>query len=340
MKQFQNILVRMPNWVGDLVMATPILTDLRKAFPLASITAMCRAPLCELLREDEAIDELFCFKKPGNNFLRREEKRDIISKIETGKFDLGILLTNSFSSAWWFWQGKVERRLGYTSFFRRCLLTDPISFPSQRMHQVDSYKELIRPLGILHSQTRPRLFVTEKEVAESKELLFQRGYEKGKKLVGINPGAAYGSAKCWPLERFRSLALKLLEEDLFVVFFGDSGSYDLVKEICRALPKRAMNLAGVTSLRELACLIRDCDAFVTNDSGPMHIAAAFGTPLVALFGSTDDAKTGPFGQKASVINKRVSCSPCLKRVCPIDFRCMTQISVDEVVKKVYLCLGR
>lgn len=340
MKQFQNILVRMPNWVGDLVMATPILTDLRKSFPQASITAMCRSPICEILREDEAIDELFCFKKAGNNFLRREEKRDIISKIETGKFDLGILLTNSFSSAWWFWQGNVERRLGYGSYLRRWLLTDSVPFPPHSMHQVDVYKELLRPLGILHSHTKPRLFLTEKEVAASKELLFQRGYEKGKKLIGINPGAAYGSAKCWPLDRFRSLALKLLEKDVFIVFFGDSGSYDLVKEICRTLPKGAMNLAGVTSIRELACLIRDCDAFVTNDSGPMHIAAALGTPLVALFGSTDDAKTGPFGQSLSVINKRVACSPCLKRVCPIDFRCMTQISVEEVVNRVCLCLER
>ena len=334
---FHNILVRMPNWVGDVVMATPILTDLRQAFPKASITAMCRSPICELLREDEAIDELFCFKKPTNNFLKREEKRDIISKIEAGKFDLGILLTNSFSSAWWFWQGKVKRRLGYASYLRTLLLTDPVACPSNPIHQVDFYKKILAPLGVAHSKTRPRLFVTEKEIADSKQLLFQRGYKKGKKLVGINPGAAYGSAKCWPPDRFRSLALELVKDDVFVVFFGESN--DLVKGICQGLPERVLNLAGVTDLRELACLIKDCDVFVTNDSGPMHIAAAFATPLVALFGSTDDRKTGPFGQSQSVINKRVSCSPCFKRECPIDFRCMTQISVDEVVTLARKQLG-
>lgn len=95
-----------------------------------------------------------------------------------------------------------------------------------------------------------------------------------------------------------------------------------------------IDLAGVTSLRELACLIKVCDVLITNDSGPMHIAAAFGRPLVALFGSTDEELTGPYGYKESVIRKKVSCSPCFKRTCPIDFRCMTQISVDEVVEKV------
>jgi heptosyltransferase-2 len=106
-----------------------------------------------------------------------------------------------------------------------------------------------------------------------------------------------------------------------------------VKEICQGLPEYAINLAGVTSLRELACIIKDCDLLITNDSGPMHIAAAFGTPLIALYGSTDDRKTGPYGCSESVVNKKVSCSPCFKRVCPIDFRCMKQITVEEIAEK-------
>lgn len=330
----QNILVRMPNWIGDLVMATPVLTDLREAFPQASITAMCRTPLCELLEEDGAIDELFCFRRPSSGFARREE-RDIIAKIEAGKYDLGILLTNSFSSAWWFWQGKVKERVGYATHFRRLLLTHPLKFHKEREHQVVAYKRLLDPVGIPISQTAPRLYVSDKEVEESKQLLYQRGYVKGAKIVGINPGAAYGLAKCWPPERFRALAMRLLlERDVYVVFFGDGSTASLVKEIAQGLPEKAIDLAGVTSLRELACLIKDCDVLVTNDSGPMHIAAAFKTPLIALFGSTDDQVTGPYGQNKSVINKRVKCSPCFKRVCPIDFPCMKWISVDEVVERV------
>ncbi len=328
----QNILVRMPNWIGDLVMATPVLTDLRAAFPEAAITAMCCTPLCELLKLDASIDELFCFTRPSNKFLRREEHRNIIAKIQAGKFDTAILLTNSFSSAWRCWQGKVTRRIGYSAHLRRLLLTDPVLWPKKKMHQVDLYKRLLSPLGVPHSDTAPRLFVSKKEVDESKELLYQRGYVKGKKLIGINPGAAYGSAKCWPPERFRALALELLKEGC-VVFFGDASIFSLVREICKGLPEEAMNLAGTTSLRELACIIKDCDLLITNDSGPMHIAAAFDTPLIALFGSTDAEATGPYGKPDAVINKHASCSPCFKRVCPIDFRCMKEISVEEVAEK-------
>lgn len=334
MSEPQNILVRMPNWIGDLIMATPVLTDLRNAFPKASITAMCKAPLCELLQEDKAIDELFCFTKPANDFVRRQE-RDIIVKIQTGKYDVGVLTTNSFSSAWWFWLGGVKRRIGYSAHFRRFLLTDPLQFPQEKEHLVDSFKKLLKPLGIPLSQTKPRLFVTDSEVEASKQILYRGGYVKGKKLIGINPGAAYGSAKCWPPERFRALAMRLLlETDAYIVFFGDVSTAKLVKEIVQGLPEKVIDLAGLTGLRELACLIKDCDVLVTNDSGPMHIGAAMGTPLVALFGSTDHTITGPYGQNESVIYKQVKCSPCFKRVCPIDFRCMKQIGVDEVVERV------
>jgi heptosyltransferase-2 len=333
-----NIIVRMPNWIGDLVMATPVLADLRAAYPDASITAMCRRPLCELIAQDPSIDELFCFAKLTNEFTRREEQRGIIEKLRTGKYDVGILLTHSFSSAWWFWQGNVRRRIGTPRHWRRFLLTDKVE-PPESEHEVISYKKILSPLGIPVSKTRPQLFVSEEEVETSKQLLYQRGYKAGKKLVGINPGAAYGSAKCWPVERFRALALELLAKDLFLVFFGDGSTAELVKEIVQGLPERAINLAGITNLRELACIIRDCDVLVTNDSGPMHIGAAFGTPLVALFGSTDDRLTGPYGQPEAVINKRPSCSPCFKRVCPIDFRCMRSIEVDEVAHKVWSLLG-
>lgn len=331
----QNILVRMPNWIGDLVMATPVLTDLRNAFPKARITAMCRRPLCDLLERDEAIDELFCFARPSNDFSRREEFRDIIAKVRAGHYDTGILLTNSFSSAWWFWQGRVKRRIGYSAHFRRFLLTDSLSLPKEKEHQVITYKKLLQPLGAPLSETTPRLYLAEKEIEEAKTLLTQRGYIKGKKLIGINPGAAYGSAKCWPPERFKALAMRLLlETDAYIVFFGDSSTATIVKEIAQGLPEKVIDLAGVTNLRELASIIKECNVLVTNDSGPMHIGAALNVPLVALFGSSDEEITGPFGQMDNVIHKKVPCSPCFKRTCPIDFRCMKGIHVDEVVERV------
>ncbi len=336
-----NIIVRMPNWIGDLVMATPILADIRHKFPSASITAMCRRPLCDLLEKDPFIDEIFCFTKPNNGFLRREDKRDIISKIAGGKFDVGILLTNSFSSAWWFWQGGVKQRIGRSKWSRNWLLTDAVNIPDKGAeHEVTSYKRLLSPLGIHISSTKPKLFFDPTEVETAKQLLHQRGYIAGRPLVGINVGASYGSAKCWPPERFRALATELLKDpDLFLVFFGDVTTATLVKEITRGLSSRAIDIAGVTDLRELGCLIQACNLLVTNDSGPMHIGSAVGTPLVALFGSTEPLATGPYEEPDSVIHKRPPCSPCYQRKCPLKhFRCMTEITVEEVAAKVRLQL--
>ncbi|HUD01545.1 MAG TPA: lipopolysaccharide heptosyltransferase II, partial [Rhabdochlamydiaceae bacterium] len=319
----------MPNWIGDMVMATPILTDVRKAFPDAHITAMCRTPLSDLLKEDLDIDELFFFSKV-NSFGRRSEQRDIIEKIRRGTYDLGILLTQSFSSAWLFWRGNVKRRLGYKGKCRNLLLTDKLDLPVniRQQHLVTTYKMVLAPLGIPVSETKPRLFLKDKELEEAQTLLKRLGISPEARLVGINPGAAYGSAKCWLPERFRAVTEKLLKLDnVQIVYFGDAVTQPLVKEFCQGLP--VTNLAGLTTLRELACLIKLCKVVLTNDSGPMHIAAAVGTPLVALFGSTNEIATGPY-KTGTVIHKHVDCSPCYKRVCPIDFRCMKRIETDEV----------
>lgn len=330
-----NIIVRMPNWVGDVVMATPVLRDLRRTYPEANITAMCRSPMGELLLESPDIDEIFSFSKPSR-LVRREEKKNIIDKLQKGKYDLGIILPNTFSSAWWFWQGGVEYRLGYKGACRGGLLTHPIEPPLniQKQHLVLTYKALLSPLGIAISDTKPKLYLKKEETEEAKLLLSQHGVKPHHRIVGINPGAAYGSAKCWLPERFREVTARLLEDkDLIIMYFGDLITANLVKEICQGLSPRVINMAGLTSLRELAALISICDVLLTNDSGPMHLAGAFSTPVVALFGSTSSIMTGPWNQ-AKIIQKHVACSPCYRRTCPIDFRCMKQIGVDEVVQSI------
>ncbi|NGX59962.1 MAG: ADP-heptose--LPS heptosyltransferase 2 [Chlamydiae bacterium] len=333
--KFKNIIVRMPNWIGDMVMATPILSDLRKTYPRSSITAMCRAPISDLLKEDPEVDELFCFSK-ASSFSRRSDKKNIIEKLRQGKYDLGILLTHSLSSAWWFWQGHVKTRLGYDCNGRRLLLSRPVPLPPniERQHLVITYKMLLEPLGIPISNTPPRLFLSDKEVEEARTLLKQHGVTKEKVVVGINPGATYGSAKCWLPERFREVAAKLLmDPNVTIVFFGDQPTAPLVKQICVGLGPRVINLAGLTSLREVATLISLCEVLLTNDSGPMHIADALGTKIVALFGSTNEIVTGPY-RTGKVIHKHVECSPCYQRTCPIDFRCMKEIEADEVYQTI------
>lgn len=333
----KSIIVRMPNWLGDLVMATPVLEDLRAFFPKAEITAMCQSNVAPLLKNDPAIDELFSFER-SKGLIHRMRERNVVEHIKRGKYDLGILLTNSFSSAWRFWQGNVKRTVGYRNEGRGILLTDPIDFPEKRkeQHLVITYKELLTPLGIEVSETRPRLFVTKEEEAKAWEIVKRFDIPSDAKLIGVNPGAAYGSAKCWLPERFKAVAENLVSEDPshVVLFFGDRTHKGLIDDICAGLPNRVINLAGKTSLRELLALIKICSAFLTNDSGPMHIADSLDVPLVALFGSTSPTATGPYKQRDKIVQKKVPCSPCFKRVCPIDFPCMKKIEVKEVTQAV------
>lgn len=341
--QPKKILVRMPNWIGDLVMATVVLEDLKKAYPQAELTAMCRVPLAELLKYNPYVDEVYSFHKGRGIFLRRESQRNVVRKLHTGNYDLGILLTNSLSSAWCFWQGNVKFRIGYKGDGRKSLLTHPIPFPASRgeEHLVTTYKRLLSPLGIGISETKPLLVVLGEEIRNAYDMLGRYGVSERNLIVGINPGAAYGSAKCWLPERFQEVIHSLLnlEPHLVVVVFGDQAGASLVKTICNQFPSRVINLAGHTQLRELMALIKVCNVFLTNDSGPMHIADALGTPLLALFGSTSATVTGPYTQN-NILHKKTTCSPCYKRVCPIDFRCMKTIHAQEVYDQLMQLLGK
>lgn len=338
---FENILIRIPNWLGDAVMATPVIADVHEKWPRANLTAMCQGSSGDLLIGNPHVNEIFSFRRP-NEFLRKIQNRDLIERIRQGKYDLGILLPNSFSSAWWFWRGCVRTRVGFAGDFRSLLLTHAVKYPKERgkEHLVVTYKRLLEPFGVPISETKPCLYVTAEEQTAAREMLEQHSIPKGALVIGINPGAAYGSAKCWPPERYRGVIKKLLAHpNAFILCFADQQGAELVNNICSGLPSQVINLAGSTSLRELIALIQKCDLLLSNDSGPMHIAAALKTPLVALFGSTNEIATGPY-KHGQVIHKHVSCSPCYRRTCPIDFRCMMNIEVEEVYRSIINQLQR
>ena len=311
-----KIVVRMPNWIGDFVMGLPILEDLRTLYPDATISVVCKTGFTDLLDSNPYVDEIIEIPHKGRFF-----PKGLIGKLRQKKFDLGILLTNSFSSAWHFFVGGVKRRVGFYKKSRAFLLTQNIPFPQNRekQHLVTTYKALIGS----DSNTSPQLFT------------HPRKRKIGKTLFGINPGAAYGSAKCWLPERFREVISALLDEvpNSEVHLFGDRVTKPLVDLISLGFDERVFNHAGKTTIKELIQEIGRLDVFLTNDSGPMHIAASLGVPLVALFGSTNPCVTSPY-KTGKVLYKSVSCSPCYKRVCPIDFRCMKQIEVEEVVREM------
>jgi len=315
----------MPNWIGDLVMATPFIEGLREKYPDAFITCLCSEGLKSLLENNPFIDEVMGFSRKKRFFPKDNQGSSLIAFLRKRQFDEGYLLTNSFSSAWIFWAGKVKKIVGFKTSFRSIFLTKGYLMPKNKakIHLVEIYKKLIDC-----TKNYPLFLPPTSKVRQP-----------GKIYIGINPGAAYGSAKCYLPERFREVCLRLVEEipNVEVLLFGDKNTKSLVNDICKGLPSKVKNLAGKTSLGGLIEEIGSLDAFLTNDSGPMHMAAALKTPLVALFGSTNDIATGPY-QWGKVINKRVSCAPCYKRVCPIDFKCMKQIEVTEIVQALKFAL--
>lgn len=331
----KNIIVRMPNWIGDAVMGSPILEDLKKAFPDVKVTAMCQGVVGQLFSKDPYVDEVFSFQKP-NGWIHHLHVFPLIEDLQKGNYDTGILLTNSLSSAWWFYRGHVQNRIGFGGRLRHLLLNQAVKWPQdvETRHLVSTYKLLLEPLGISPSESLPKLYLAPEENKDARLFLRKQGVPDDALLVGINPGAAYGSAKCWLPERFHEVAKTLLEHPrVWVVFFGDAKGRELTEQIAQGLQERTLNLAGKTSLRELMALIANLNVLLTNDSGPMHMASALNIPLVALFGSTSAIKTGPLGP-SQVIHKQVACSPCYKRVCPIDFKCMTRIETAEVIAAI------
>lgn len=319
----KKILVRMPNWVGDAVCAEPVLRRLRSGFPEAKITISCVDLVSSLFFQHQAVDQRIGLP-PSFREMRRE------------KYDMGILLTHSFSSAWIFWRGRVRRRIGFAKDGRRWLLSTPLSFPKTKEHMVITYQRVIDAVGLVGKVERPHLRILEEERKKVEELVPSFTLREGVQWIGIHPGASYGLAKCWPPERFRELMSRLLKMDSTLVLFlyGTSSQRKLIDQIGERFSSRVVNMAGKTTLRELMILMERSTLLVTNDSGPMHIADALGIPLVALFGSTDSLVTGPFRAKDSPLVGWAPCSPCFLRTCPIDLRCMKAISVDMVLDRI------
>lgn len=325
----------MPNWLGDFIMATAVLEIIRSKYPISKIVVMCSEQFSSLLKNNKNIDSFFFYKKPKSFFSKGTNS--IVAALRNEKFDLGILLTNSFSSAYIFWKAKIKYRLGYKAHFRSFLLNIKKELPKdlEKKHLVDVYQELLCTLDVKSCKKSPKIYLSEETIGFAKSVLVSSGYLLDKRLIGINPHAAYGPAKCWPKENYHELAKNLLlsDENLSVVFVGDGSSSDCIKEITKGLPSRAIDLSGKTDLLTLAGVIQLCDLFLTNDSGPMHLAAALDVPLIAIFGSTSDTRTGPYNSGV-VIHKKVSCSPCYRRNCNKDFSCMKKIDVNEVLSLV------
>ena len=326
----KKILIRSTNWIGDAIMTPPAIRTIRENFPAAEITILAYPWVADIFTACPQVDRVMLYEKKGRHKGLAGMWR-LGRELAAQHFDLVILLQNAFSAAVLTLLAGIPVRAGYRRDGRGLLLSHGVTIrkSTRERHQVYYYQEMLKDLGLGCSPQELFLALPDSATAWAGDFL---AVNAKKPVVGLNPGAAYGPAKRWPAERYAGLAKRLAEEQgATLLVFGTASDTEAAAEIGAAAPGQVLDLTGKTTLAEAMALIGLCDAFVTNDSGLMHVAAAQKTPLVAIFGSTDAVATGPFAPKVEVVNKNLPCSPCLKTHCPRhDFACMLEIGVDEV----------
>jgi heptosyltransferase-2 len=324
-----KILVRAPNWIGDSILAVPALQSLSHNHPEAEIWVAARRWVKDLFVSYPFISGVI----PLADRADLKTLRSAAQELKGHAFDAGLLLTNSFGSALLFALARIPHRWGYATDGRRILLTRGVRprDPGTTTHQTQYYLDLISGLDMKTQAPALSFPLGEDEVQEAEGLLRAKGISPASPLAILNPGGYFGSAKRWPPESFSALAAKLQEnEQAQVVIVGSQEEIPLGELVAKPLVAKPAILSGQTSLRQLAAVISLADLFVTNDSGPMHMANAVGTPVLAIFGPTDPEATAPFQDPSAWLHKPPPCWPCAYRDCPIDHRCMASISPEEV----------
>jgi heptosyltransferase-2 len=337
-ESIKRVLVRAPNWIGDAVMCEPAIRGLRSLFAQAEVTLLAKSAVAELFIGYPGLDRVLLYDDMGIH-AGLAGKWTLAETLRKHRFDLAVLFQNAFEAALLTWLAGVPRRYGYATDGRAFFLTDPvaISDPGLLTHQVGYYWNLLKPLGLAGEPSAPALAVSPDEERMMDERLASAGVGSSDVVIGINPGSTYGNAKRWLPERFAETARRLVgrlreneNKQAVVMILGAKGEESLGKDIAARVDARSVVLSGATTIRELMAVTKRCRLLLTNDTGPLHIAAACGVPVVAVFGPTDWRTTAPYGQERSIVREPVDCAPCLLRECPIDHRCMTRVSVDRV----------
>jgi heptosyltransferase-2 len=318
-----SIAVRVPNWVGDAVMAHPSLAALKRCTEGCTIVALAHERVVSLFEEDGLAEELVCVPSKGVASLARTALR-----LRKRRFRVGIAMPDSFSSALMLWLGGVKNLVGFRGELRDGMLAVGLR-RNRWSHLCNQYAQLL-PRDC-ESDGRPVLTVSPVELGGAWALLEKVGISEASPPVLLAPGASYGETKRWPEQGYARLAELLVERaGLPVVLVGTRAERELCGRIAGRCSGSVTDLSGQTNLRQLAALASLGALFVGNDSGAAHVAAASGCPVVVIFGSSDPSWTEPRGEAVKVLYRKMSCSPCFRRECPFDLQCLKEIDVEEV----------
>lgn len=345
-KQISRIVVRGTNWVGDAVMTVPALRQLRKLFPQAHLTLAIRTGTEGLFVDAEFLNDLLVHQGTG--------LRSVVQQVRDWRkrnFDLAVLFPNSLETALVASLARVPLRIGYATEGRQPLLTHPLPLPEWRAtkHEVFYYLKIVAELEWLLNQkqsfldTQPdgSLEVTPERRFSARTFLRSEGVNQtpGRKLIALCPGSINSRAKRWPAERYAALADKLIDElNAQVVLIGSPAEMEVSQAVIRQMRNQPIVLTGKTDLAKLVASLSVIDLLVTNDTGPAHIASALGRPTLVIFGPTNPLTTRPFSPFGEIAREPPDCAPCMLRDCPIDHRCMTAITPDDIFARAMTLL--
>ena len=341
----QRVVVRIPNWLGDAVIAVPALRELRRILPQAHITAVSRSGASAIFIDADFVDELLIYDRSGLASAWNQSRQ-----WRQKKFDLAVLFQNAFESAAIAVLSGAPARIGYKTDRRGVLLTHSIPFPAWKNEKHESYyylnivAELERLLtGKTRAETvEPRfdLHVSDGRKRKAFELLHEAGGRINAPLAVLCPGSINSRAKRWPAERYAELADHLAASGANVALIGSPAELDVSNQVCTHAHRRPIVLTGKTTVAEVTAIISIADILITNDTGPAHLGAALSTPTLVIFGPTNPLTTYPFSDNAEMIRRPPDCAPCMLRDCPIDHRCMTAISSADVFERASILISQ
>jgi heptosyltransferase-2 len=329
-----RILVHEVNWLGDLVMTLPVLATIRRAFAQARLCVLVDQNLAAFFDGTGWIDEVIPMQRGHNRFAPLELAR-LVAQIRARRFDLAIVLPNSFVSALRVALARIPVRAGFARDGRGWMLTNRAAPGAQLMeqHQVYYWPEMLKAtLGLAADWKQIAPEVAPRHLARMREWLAARR-NAHPKLVAVAPSAAYGPAKEWPKDHYAALVSALAQRGVQTLLVGGAADLPRCEELAAATPRcGAIIAAGRTDIGELMALLSLCDGFVGNDSGAAHLASALNVPTVAIFGSTAPARTGPLGARTAILYQGIACSPCLARTCRFGhYQCLREIAPAQAL---------